>query len=662
MNTNFINLSDYCVLEYRLTPVDDPGSELLTSDFYVLTNAHTESRQIYNTDGYRSITNNSRDLSIVSVGGSKAVYIDPTLSPIYTEFDPLLTQTAVPQVASTNLVMDTVRVHFASGFNFTEVENVIFGVKQTLNDLSQLQLANILLDSVTAQEIFTYNTQPLFLANTIYDKYVELKIPSIPKLNADFAQFGAASFEHIITGGVGFIKGAPITVFFAEAVYEEYNAPNNITYDRYQINNYSEGAISQNNKFNGLGCHIIEATDGDYIEFFATWNQAFPDSLIASLNESGVDQDWILSHQLQVYEQLGSNFIQAGNLIVYQEDNFDLPLSYRPILRNAGFAISMSIDYTLRLLNRKTGEQVIRTGALSVINPNKYGRSLAKLTLLDSPQSMKVYNKIVQKNFEIGSIFSPKSAQVNVKTQSLGLPSGGSGRPIVVERKIPEYVPLKQSNIRISQKNALQKVGSESDQVVYGQGRLTLPIDPTDNLVKFTVYQANPLDSTKQDRVNLNNNSEFKLVFGSTTDFVFATVTNTTLTSPSRGEICFRIPKEKAKSLLETTDEQFHISIVSKTDGTETMLYTGKWTSSVNYSGVISAAEDAATALLNNATIASLQKQVTELTVKNETLTESLKKKSEESIAIQKAITINTAASTQVRPSQTSSGLSPSSI
>jgi cell division protein FtsL len=106
---------------------------------------------------------------------------------------------------------------------------------------------------------------------------------------------------------------------------------------------------------------------------------------------------------------------------------------------------------------------------------------------------------------------------------------------------------------------------------------------------------------------------------------------------------------------LETTDEQFHISIVSKTDGTETMLYTGKWTSSVNYSGVISAAEDAATALLNNATIASLQKQVTELTVKNETLTESLKKKSEESRIIEKATTLNTAASTPVRPSQTSS-------
>lgn len=662
MNTNFINLSDYCVLEYRLTPVDDPESELLTSDFYVVTNAHTESRQIYNTDGYRSVTHNSRDLSVVSVGGSKVVYIDPTLSPIYTEYDSLISQTAVTHAASTNLVMDTVRVHFASGFNFTEVENVIFGVKQTLNDLSQLQLASILLDSATAQEIFTYSTQPLFLANTIYDKYVELKVPSIPKLDADFTQFGAASFEHKITGGIGFIKGAPITVFFAEAVYEEYNAPNNITYDRYQINNYKEGSISQSNKFNGLGCHIIEATDGDYIEFFATWNQAFPDSLIASLNESGSDQDWILSHQLQVYEQIGSNFIQSGNLIVYQEDNFDLPLSYRPILRDAGFAISMSIDYTLRLLNRKTGEQVIRTGALSVVNPNKYGRSLAKLTLLDNPQSMKVYNKIVQKNYETGSIFSPKSAHVNVQTPSLGLPAGGSGLPRIVERKIPEYVPLKQANIRVSQKNALHKVGNESDQVVYGQGRLTVPVDPTDNLIKFTVYQADPLNSTRQNRVNLNNNSEFKLVFGSTTDFVFATVTDATLTSPSRGELCFRIPKEKAKSLLETMDEQFHISIVSKTDGTETMLYTGKWTSSANYSSVISAAEDAETALLNNATIASLQKQVTDLTVKNENLVEELKKKAEKALTTEKPKTVNTAASTPVRPSQNSSGLSPSSI
>lgn len=651
MITSFVNISDYCIAEYRLTPLGEYSPELISSTFYRLVNGHTSSRQIYNTDGYQSITKNSRDLTVVSVGGSKAIYLDPNLSPIYTSFDPLLTQTEIDSDFSSNLVFDTVRFHFASGFNFQEIKNVIFGVKQTLNDLSQLQLSNIVLDAQTAQEIFVFNPQPLFIANTIYDKYVEIKIPSMPWMNYDFTELGTSSFEHQITDGIGFIKNSPITVYFAEAAYEEYNAPNNITYDRYQISNYVEAPIYQTNKFDGLGCHIIEATDGDYIEFFATWQNAFPDALISTLNDSGVDQDWIISHQLQVYEQVGGSTIPAGNLIVYQEDNFDLPLSYRPIIRNAGFAVAMSIDYTVRLLNRKTGEQVIRTGALSVINPNKYGRNLTKLSFTDGPQSMRVYNKIIQPNFQTGSIFAPTLTQTNTPT------AGTSGAQVqVIEKKISEKIPVKQSGIRISQKNALKTQGSETDEVIYGQGRLTIPIDPTDNLIKFTVYQTNLLDNTKQDRYDLNSNSEFKLVFGKTTDFVFATVTDQLLNNPSQGEICFRIPKESAKALLETEDTQFYIAIVSKVDGTETLLYTGKWTASNNYSDLITAEEDAANALVSEQLIAELRKRVEELTAANEALQSQPSNSAAASTGqAQTAPTVNTAAASGVPPSQTAS-------
>jgi hypothetical protein len=141
--------------------------------------------------------------------------------------------------------MDTMRFHFASGFNFTEVEHIIVGARHKLNNITQIQLANIILNAVTTASLFSYNTRPLFLANTIYDKYIDIKIPSIPWLDADFTQFGASSFEHAITGGIGFIKNAPITVFLAEATQSDYFAPNNITYEQYQITQYYEGSVSQ---------------------------------------------------------------------------------------------------------------------------------------------------------------------------------------------------------------------------------------------------------------------------------------------------------------------------------------------------------------------------------------------------------------------------------
>lgn len=616
MNSRFVNLTNYCVLEYRSVPLGDPNPDLMSLQYYFLENNNVGTVQIFTTDAYLDSTHNSRDLSVVAVGGGKLVSDDITKLPIYTDYDPNISLSQLSPSLSVNQVVDTMRFHFASGFNFTEVENVIVGARHKLNDLSQIQLANVLLDASTAQSIFTYNNRPLFLANTIYDRYIDVKIPSVPWLDEDYDQFGSASFEHAISKGQGFIKKAPITVFLIEAAYEEYNAPNNVTYSRYQANAYYEGSVPQINIFDNLGCYIDEAADGDYIQFFATWNGAFPDALISTLNGSTADQNWIIVHQLNVYEQVGSEQVPSGNITIYQEDRFDLPLSYRPILREAGFAVSMSIDYTMRLLNKYSGEQIIKTASKTVINPNKYGKTLAKINLPEGPQSMKVYNKIVQKNFEAGKLFAPKST--HVKAAKTALETAVKTKTVTV--KVPEYIPIKQASVKLSQKNALHKAGNESDHVIYGQGRLTLPVDPSDNLLVFTVYQANPLNSKQNIRVDLNSNSEFKLNFGKNSEFVFDSIIDTKLANPTRGEIAFRIPKINAKSLLETTDTQFFITVVSKTEGTETLLYTGNWIASANYAEVIAAEEDAATAAQNEDIISSLREQVATLTAQNEEL------------------------------------------
>jgi hypothetical protein len=619
MNSSFVNLSSYCILEFRSIPLGDTPT-LLSTDFYLVDNKNVNTLQIYNTDG--DMTHNSRDLSVLSLGGSKVIYNDPNLVPMYSQYDSNITETAIDQSFSDNMVMDTMRFHFASGFNFTDVEHIIVGAKHKMNNLDQVQIATIILNAATAQSIFTYNNRPLFIANTIYDKYIDVKIPAISWLDKDFEQFGSLSFEYQITNGIGFIKNAPITVFLAEANYSEYHAPNNITYAQYQLVNYYEGAVAQINRFDALGCQIQEAMDGDYIEYFATWNGAFPDSLINVLNDSGADQNWIISHQLQVYEQIGTDLYPSGNIQSYQADKFDEVQVFRPILREAGYAVSMSIDYTVRLINTKNGDQVIKTAALSIINPNKYGKKLAKINLPDGPQSMKVYNKIIQKNFEMTNLFTPKSTQVIVPpVPPIPIPEVIT---VTETKTIKEYVPIKQMDIMLSAKNALNSVGNESDQVVYGQGKLILPIDPVDNFIKFTVYQVNPIDATNNARLDLNNNSDFKLNFGKTAQYAFSTVTDSTLTSPSRGEIAFRIPKEQALLLLESKDTQFYLTMVSKIDGTETLFYTGTWVSSLNYASVLQSKLDAASALANEKKISGLKDQVTNLTTENQSLTEGI--------------------------------------
>ena len=502
MISNFINLSSYCVLEFRATPIGDANPPLLTSDFFLVDNKHLGIKQIYNTDDYSTTTRNTRSFSLIGLGGSKLIYNDITLTPLYSDFDPLITETTVSSELSINMVMDTMRFHFASGFNFTDVEHIIVGARHKLNNITQIQLANIILNAVTTASLFSYNTRPLFLANTIYDKYIDIKIPSIPWLDADFTQFGANSFEHAVTGGIGFIKNAPITVFLAEATQSDYFAPNNITYEQYQIIQYYEGSVSQINKFDTLGCQIAEAEDGDYIEFFATWNGAFPDSLIATLNESGADQEWIISHQLTVYEHIGSDIVLSGNSLIYQESNFDTPLTYRPILKQAGFAVAMSIDYIMRLINKKNGDQIIKSASMSIINPNRYGKKLQKIELLNGPQSMRIYNKIEQKNFETNAIFSGSVPSLSTSAPSTttltnqitALTNQRNALQARLANALITTTPvIKQTNIQLSSGNALSPVGEE---LIYGQGRAILVIDPVDNLIVVTIYSSSltPID------------------------------------------------------------------------------------------------------------------------------------------------------------------------
>ena len=117
--------------------------------------------------------------------------------------------------------------------------------------------------------------------------------------------------------------------------------------------------------------------------------------------------------------------------------------------------------------------------------------------------------------------------------------------------------------------------------------------------------------------LNLNNNSEFHLNFGDNPDLVFKALVDETLTSPSQGQIAFRISKDKAKLILESPDNIFTITLISKADNTESLLYTGQWVSSAEYASVISAGEDAAAAVSNEILITQLRQQVTALTEAN---------------------------------------------
>jgi hypothetical protein len=571
MISTFVTLSNYCVLEFMAHPLGDPSPELITSTFYKLNNSHMELLQVYNDDGDILKTSNVKDITVTPIGGSRLALLDSDISPEYQDYDQSLTESLINPTFSANLVFDTVRFHFASGFNFEEVGSLIVGVKHRLNDLSNFIFANIVLDSITAESILSLNVRPLYLGDAMYDKYIDVKIPSIKYLDDNFDQFGPNSFEYLATDGIGFVKNAPITAFLQEANTETIYGTNNIEYTGYVITQNYEAAIAQTNEFDDLGAVIQEASDGDYIIYYATWNGAFPEDLISILNRRGANQNWILIHQLQVYEQVGTAYIPAGNLVIYQEDNFGEPLAYRPILKNAAVAVSMSIDYTLRLYNKSTGENIIRTGSMTIFNPNKYGKSLAKIELTGGPQSNVIYNKIMQTSFET-SAFNVMLSNNNAQTQ-------------IKEVKVAAPVFFHKSNVMISSRNALITSTELGKEVVYGQGKMILPIDPTDNFIRFNIYKQ-VATSTAPTPMSLNLNSSFKISFGKNSALEFTNMKDAAYENLQFGQIAFKISKQSALKILDLKDDLFIITIITE-DGTESMLYTGKWKSSMDYQQII---------------------------------------------------------------------------
>jgi len=573
MQSRFVKLTEYCLLEYQYESLSPSSPILITAPFYKLKNADNEIF-IYNPDASLYETGNIKDLTVIPLtnNGGRFVYLDSEDSPNYTEYDTTLTETLVP---AGSVVGDRVRFYIASGFQFTDFTNMVLSIRQDMNNGNALILANILLNSITIGDILLYTTRPLIIGNTLYDRYVDIIVPSIKNIDEDFytSPNQSNTFEYKITNGAGLVRNNPITVNLFECTAGPDLRADVEIYTTIDITRAYSAQISQANEFDLVGAKIREAIDGDYLEFFATWNQGFPEEFIDIL-EKRTGHNWIIFHQLSIFEQIGSSFIKSGDATFFQETNFDEPLVFRPILKNANEAVTMVVDYSVRLVNRVTNEQVIRTASLTIVNPNKYGKSLLKLELADKPNSYKISNVIIKKLTDSTQVFSDPSM-----VSSQPAPAAPSAAPKVITNTIERYVPVfyTRNTIAVSQKNSLIKDGKQ-ESIVYGQGQLSIAITPFDNAFMFQIKKETSTNSNSAfTNMDLTQFSGFELVFGASSAKV--SVSNTTDQSKVNsdiGEILFKIDSSVSARLQGLEDPKFYIVSVGR-DGTRSALYTGKW-------------------------------------------------------------------------------------
>jgi len=582
MQSRFINLTAYCIAEYMFEPLNSPN--FLNEDFILLVNDHTNSYQIFNQDGSVNTTRNIKDLTAVPIGNNKFAYLDSEKIPNYLVYDDKITEYPINGY---NVVFDKIRFHFVSGFSLNPVAAILLNVRHQMNDGRNHDFANILVSNNTIDEIITFNPKPLFIGNATYDRYIDVKIPSIKNINEEFkislnpSTTFAAAITPTDTSYSGFIYNSPIKISLSECGRQEELSTNlNVKYDVFEVTQNFDSTLSQSNEFDTVGAYIGESASGDFIEYYLTFNSGFSEELISILNRRNPSDTWIIIYQLNIFEQIGSSFVNTGKQVIFQEEGFDEPLLFRPVLKNAGSAVSMSIDLLCRLTNTRTGEQIIREASFNLLSPKKYGKNLNVIPLTDEPQSQKIYNKILKNNFEATNLFIEPSFAPGFN-QNLGITSSD----IVVQEnssnstptKVVEYVPVffSNNNISIAKISSISKKTDITDQVIFKQGALRFVLSPFDNSIKLKVYDVINQEPVPLD-LNLNAAS-FRLVFETEKGKVsINNLNDPSVENLSVGEIMFTVKKSNSSEIVNSKGRTVYLTSVSQ-DGTETLLYSGEW-------------------------------------------------------------------------------------
>jgi len=439
MNNNiskYIQINDFLLLEYQFNNRGDV-STLYSPVVAIIENSGNHKKYFY--EGINSIGNSNNALPMNSIP------LNPERSSWYFDavnFNDTYSSVIDSSIAcnTTSYPLDTIRIHVISGYNFEDVNDgtgngggFMIQVNALNKENSFVDLANftyVKQHQAIENSLLKFSSDALFLGNRFYDKYIEFKIPSVTSLNGK----GEPSDEHI---------EQLLDVKLLSDVYITYSTIFDILDNEFVLDDEIKVQLPLESLADKFNCFIAESQDGDYIEYYATWlghiignNMNSIESGIIPLHTSNNPNDnyqefeetygantrkWVLIHEISVYENLPGSNVLAQRYSFVQDANFGLPNVFRPVLKNSDIAVSYSIEYTCRLMNRMDGTQIIRKASFASTDPKKYGYQLDRLKV-NNLLTYKVYNKIESERANIlGNTSLTKTKYVKVFFDTVGV-------------------------------------------------------------------------------------------------------------------------------------------------------------------------------------------------------------------------------------------------
>ena len=591
--SSYIQISRYALLEYQY------NSELIQFSGTVpsaggvrLENKYTGSYQFLNNDQSVNLTGNVLDRSAGRMNpiGNKWAYFDIDVSmPIFKTNSNFVVTNLTSVLTPIAGRYDKARLHILSGFDFPGLDGIILQLQWKEWQLNG-SVGNKLLDIcnqvyLKGQTHIKFNSTPLFLGDRLYDRFIDVKVPSLADANQDFWNSPTANNTigyNYTFNNVGFLQNSQIFATLFEIDSTEVENGNLYL----ETGNLYKAVFNAADNYSQLGLVVRENISNDYIEYYPTWNGAFIETYINDLNSVG--GDWVVINQIEVYEQIGTSNRRTGNMTMLQDSDFDQPMVYRPVIMNAAVAFSYTIDYTMRFFNRVDNSEVIRKSSFTSTNAKKYGKQLEKINVMQGFSPVKVYNKVVQMGENSALVMSGDSKQKQIITQTVVT-------PVFYDTN---FISVDSSN----------DIGQALGQTVWPQGTNTIFLGAFDNMIKFKIFTLSP---DKKANVSFNMASfinNVALAFDTTNGnkLYINYYKDITVANPAMGEVLFKVDSTTAAKILSSNDNDFYI--MNRTNP-ETVIYAGKWDNITNKSKVTVNA--AATQLENVQTkIAAAQSQL----------------------------------------------------
>jgi hypothetical protein len=570
--SKYVQLNDFLLLEYEFNKSLTPENGIQ----HIVANTVLGRKEYFNKNSMGLLNNDLKMNSVPNNTARSSWYTSTNESTYSPYFD-----------SSTWFIedypLDTIKIHIVSGYNFDDISGFLLqiGAKDTLGNM--VDLSNFTwINQVLGPDVIKFASNALYLANKFYDKYVELRIPSIQELGGD------------ITSALG----TALSIAALSDVYITYSTIPEMDGDNYLLQENISLQLPVSSQADNFNAFIAESTGGDFIEFYATWSNTIIGEYMGDIESGRIRlytsnnpndnfeefsdiygagaAKWVIMHELYVYEHIPGNSLLTQKYVFTQETNFSLPNYFRPVIKNSDIASSYTVEYICRLTNRMDGSQIIRKASFASRDPQKYGRYFTRLNV-DNYIPYKVFNRIEGESSTI----------VNV-----------------TDNKKTKYVKVYYDSTRI-----LLNMNNE----VLPQGTGPIFLKRGDGNYKFSFDKIDENANGEQMNVDLSGAYNYALLFVMDDDTrmeippTYSPNMNVTL-----GELEFKIMESQAAKLLKQNNNSFSI-IIKNPDGTSYTFYEGFYFSYSNYSQVISQY----TSLFK---ITDLQTQIAKLEAENQAL------------------------------------------